>query len=87
MGAGTGLSLLVSQINPVVTSSSQVARLTGIPIFGIVSASENLGLQKWHRKKTLIFILSNVLLLMLLAVFLAYALYPEAIKAPLRGFL
>ncbi|WP_426359502.1 XrtA system polysaccharide chain length determinant [Pseudocolwellia sp. HL-MZ19] len=87
VGAGTGLSLLVSQINPIVTSSSQVARLTGIPIFGIVSASENLGLQKWHRKKTLIFVLSNVLLLMLLAVFLAYALYPEAIKAPLRGFL
>jgi len=83
-GAGTGLSLLVSQINPVVTSTSQVARLTGIPIFGVVSASEHLGLQKWHRKKTFIFILSNLLLLMLMAAFLAYALYPEAIKAPLR---
>lgn len=84
VGAGTGLSLLVSQINPVVTSSSQVSRLTGIPIFGVVSASEHLGLQKWHKKKTLIFIFSNALLLLLLCVFIAYALYPEIIKAPLR---
>ncbi|WP_077338962.1 XrtA system polysaccharide chain length determinant [Pseudocolwellia agarivorans] len=84
LGAGTALSLLVSQINPVVTSGSQVSRLTGIPIFGVVSASEHLGLQKWHKKKTLIFIISNILLLILLAAFLAYALYPEAIKAPLR---
>lgn len=87
VGAGTGLSLLISQINPVVTSSSQVARLTGIPIFGVVSAAEHLGLQKWHKKKTIIFILSNILLLLLLCVFLAYALYPEAIKAPLRRIL
>lgn len=87
LGAGVGLSLFVSQINPVVTSSSQVAKATGIPIFGIVSASENLGLQKWHKKKTFIFVFSNVLLLILFSVFLAYALYPEAIKAPLRGFL
>lgn len=84
LGAGTGLSLLVSQINPIVTSGAQVSRLTGIPIFGVVSASEHLGLQKWHKKKTLIFIFSNVLLLLLLCVFIAYALFPEAIQAPLR---
>jgi polysaccharide chain length determinant protein (PEP-CTERM system associated) len=83
-GAGTGLSLLVSQINPVVTSSSQVSRLSGIPIFGIVSASENLGLQKWHKKKTIIFIASNALLLLLLVAFIGYAIFPEAINAPLR---
>ncbi len=81
---GTGLSLLVSQINPVVTSSAQASRLSGIPIFGIVSASESLGLQKWHKKKTIIFILSNTLLLFLFIAFLAYALFPETIQAPLR---
>lgn len=84
LGAGTGLSLLVSQINPVVTSSAQASRLTGIPIFGVVSASEHLGLQKWHRRKTLIFIFSNTLLLFLLCAFIAYALFPEAIQAPIK---
>jgi len=84
VGAGTGLSLLISQINPIVTSSSQVSRVTGIPIFGIVSASEHLGLQKWHRKKTIIFILSNALLFLLLCAFVAYAIVPDVIDAPLK---
>lgn len=86
-GVGIGLSLLFSQINPVVTSSSQVSKSTGIPVFGIVSASENLGLQQWHKRKTLIFIASNIFLLMLLALFVVYAVAPELIKAPIRGVL
>lgn len=86
-GVGIGLSLLFSQINPVVTSSSQVSKSTGIPVFGIVSASENLGLQQWHKRKTLIFIASNILLIMLLAFFVVYAIAPEIIKAPIRGVL
>ena len=83
-GAGTGLSMLISQINPVVTSGSQISRLTGIPIFGAVSAAEHLGLQKWHKKKTIIFLISNSILLVLLLCFIAYALFPEMIEAPLR---
>ena len=83
-GVGIGLSLLFSQLNPVVTSSAQVSRATGIPVFGIVSAAENLGLQQWHKKKTWIFIISNTLLLTLLVFFVAYSLFPEAIQAPIK---
>lgn len=83
LGVGVGLSLLFSQIKPVVTSSAQLSKATGIPIFGTVTASENLGLQRWHRKKTILFIVSNTLLLLLLAAFMTYSAFPEAIKAPL----
>ena len=86
-GVGVGLSLLFSQINPVVTSSNQVSKITGIPVFGIVSATENLGLQRWHKRKTLIFIISNSVLLIILAFFILYAIAPNAILAPFRGIL
>lgn len=86
-GIGVGLSLLFSQINPVVTSSSQVSKATGIPVFGIVSAAENLGLQQWHRRKTIIFIISNSVLFIMLAFFVLYAIAPNVILAPIRGIL
>ena len=86
-GVGVGLSLLFSQINPVVTSSSQVSKITGIPVFGIVSATENLGLQRWHRRKTIIFIISNSVLLVMLACFILYAIAPNVILGPIRGIL
>lgn len=87
IGVGVGLSLVFSQINPVVTSRNQVTRETGIPVFGVVSATENLGLQKWHKKKTVIFIASNTILFLMLVGFIMYAMFPEQIKAPLRGLL
>ena len=83
-GVGIGLSLLMSQLNPVATSTSQLSKITGVPIFGVVSANENLGLQKWHQKKTLIFIGSNLLLLCILVLFLSYFIFPDAIQAPLK---
>lgn len=86
-GVGIGLSLLFSQINPVVTSSSLLTRSTGIPVFGIVSATENLGLKGWHRRKTLLFVLSNILLLIVLSGFIAFFAFPEAVQGPLRGIL
>ena len=84
LGVGVALSFLFSQINPVVLSSSQVSKETGIPVFGIVSAADNLGLQKWHRKKTIIFIMSNLTLLMILFAFIVFALFPEQIQSNLR---
>jgi polysaccharide chain length determinant protein (PEP-CTERM system associated) len=87
IGVGVGLSLLMSQISPVATSSVQLSKATGIPMFGSVSASEKLGLQAWHRKKTIIFMISNLLLTLVLAVFVAYFLFPELIPARLQGFL
>ena len=86
-GAGIGLSFLFSQINPVVTSGQQVSKITGIPIFGIVSATENLGLQRWHKRKTVIFIISNSILFMLFICFIFLSLFPEQMLTPLRKFL
>lgn len=87
IGVGVGLSLLTSQINPVVTSASQVTKETGIPVFGVIAATENLGLQQWHKRKTRIFIASNVILLGLLMCFVVFALFPERILTVLRGLI
>jgi len=84
LGLGTGISLLLSQLSPVATSTAQLSKATGVPVFGIVSANENLGLQKWHKKKTIIFVASNVLLLVILSMFISYFIFPDAIQAPLK---
>jgi polysaccharide chain length determinant protein (PEP-CTERM system associated) len=84
LGVGLGLSLLMSQLNPIAISTSQLSKATGIPVFGVISANENLGLQKWNRKKTLIFIGSNLLLFVILMIFVSYFLFPDAIQAPLK---
>lgn len=84
LGVGVGLSLLLSQLSPVATSTVQLSKATGVPIFGVVSASENLGLQKWHRNKTIFFVSSNVFLLIILIMFISYFLFPDAIQAPLK---
>jgi len=83
-GVGIGLSLLFSQLSPVATSTTQLSKATGVPIFGVVSANENLGLQKWHKKKTFIFIGSNLLLLSLLVLFISYFAFPDIIQTPLK---
>jgi len=83
-GTGVGLSLLMSQLNPVAISTIQLNKATGVPVFGVVSANQNLGLQKWHKRKAIIFIASNVLLLGILLMFLSYFLFPEAVQAPLK---
>ncbi|MCH2055377.1 MAG: chain length determinant family protein [Thalassotalea sp.] len=87
VGAGVGMSLLMSQLNPVVTSSQQLSRATGIPVFGSISANENLGLIQWHRKKTIIFMASNLALILLLVAFVSYFTFPHVFQAPLRGVL
>jgi polysaccharide chain length determinant protein (PEP-CTERM system associated) len=87
LGAGISLSLLLSQLSPVATSTYQLSKATGVPIFGVVSANENLGLQKWHKKKTIIFVASNIILLIILIMFMSYFLFPDAIQAPLKRIL
>nr|MBL0710374.1 chain length determinant family protein [Colwellia sp.] len=83
-GVGVGLSLLLSQLYPVATSTAQLSRATGVPVFGVVSANVNLGLQKWQKRKTIIFIISNLFLFMMLIMFISYFLFPDAIQAPLK---
>ena len=84
IGVGIGISLLLSMLSPVATSTAQLSKATGVPVFGVVSASANLGLQKWHRKKTIIFIASNLFLLIILIMFMSYFLFPDIIQAPLK---
>lgn len=84
IGVGIGLSLLMSQIAPVATSPNQLTRATGIPIFGTVTANETLNLHSWHRRKSLIFIASNLVLFTILVMLIAYFLFPDAIQAPLK---
>jgi len=86
-GSGIGISLLMSQINPIVTSSHQVSKETGIPVFGMVSASEGLGLHAWRKKKTLLFVVSNLFLLSILLMLVSYSLYPEFAQAQFRRIL
>ncbi|WP_019028754.1 XrtA system polysaccharide chain length determinant [Colwellia piezophila] len=83
-GVGIGLSLLMSQLSPIATSTIQLSKITGVPVFGVISANENLGLQKRDQKKTLLFIGSNLLLLCLLMLFLSYFLFPDIIQIPLK---
>lgn len=84
IAVGVGLSLVMSQLNPIVTSASQLSKATGIPVLGMVSANENLGLQRWHTRKTIIFMASNIMLLGLLMLFISYFLFPDLIQAPLQ---
>jgi polysaccharide chain length determinant protein (PEP-CTERM system associated) len=84
IGVGIGLSLLTSQLSPVATSTAQLSRATGVPVFGVVSANKNLSLQKWQTKKTIIFMISNLLLFAVLLMFISYFLFPDAIQTPLK---
>lgn len=68
---GVALSLGMSILSPVVTSPRQLTKLTDIPVFGLVSATEHSGMQRWEKRKTLIFVASNVALLALFAAFIA----------------
>lgn len=83
-GVGIGLSLLMSQLNPIATSTVQLSKATGVPLFGVISANENLGLHKWHQKKTMIFVGSNLMLLCVLVLFISYFLFPDLVQAPLK---
>ncbi|REL31150.1 XrtA system polysaccharide chain length determinant [Thalassotalea euphylliae] len=85
--AGLGISLLMSQISPVITSTQQLSRITGIPVFGTVSANESLGLHNWHRRKTILFMMSNLALIILLVGFISYFAFPDLVQTPLKGIL
>ncbi|UUM32271.1 XrtA system polysaccharide chain length determinant [Vibrio japonicus] len=77
VGSGAGFSFVMSQINPVVSSTNQLYRLTGIPVFGVVSATEGSGLLGIERRKLMTFILLTLLLLMVLFVSVAINIVPS----------
>ncbi len=69
-GIATGLfiSFIVSQIAPVVSSSRQLYQVTGIPVFGMVSATPNSNLEHWAKRKKRLFIFANTLLVAVFSV-------------------
>ncbi|MFV0448218.1 MAG: XrtA system polysaccharide chain length determinant [Vibrio sp.] len=76
MGAGVGVSFLVSQVSPVISSSRDLVQLFDLPVLGVVSATEVSGLARWEKRKMRAFIFSNVLLLALFAAFVAMNMMP-----------
>ncbi|WDE05024.1 chain length determinant family protein [Thalassomonas viridans] len=85
-GSGIGISFLFSQLTPIVTSAKQLSNATGYPVFGIVSATENLGLAKRHKRKAIIFTLSNSMIVVLYAGMMSFYLIP-ALQTSIRGLL
>lgn len=53
IGGGIGISFLLSQLRPVIMSGKQVAELTGVPVFGYVSAVISPGQRR--RRRMLVF--------------------------------
>lgn len=86
-GAGIGISLLMSLLNPIATSTAYLSKATGVPIFGVVSANQNLNLQALHRKKSIIFIISNLVLLSILIILVSYFLFPDVIQTQIKRLL
>ena len=85
-GSGIGISFLFSQMTPIVTSARQLSNATGYPVFGIVSATEKLGLVKRHRRKAIIFTLSNCVIILLYATIMSFYLFPT-LQTSLRGLI
>lgn len=77
LGLGTVASFIMSQVNPVISSTSQLYRVTGIPVFGVITATESSGLLVEERRKLIIFVSMSVLLLMALVFSITINLMPS----------
>lgn len=62
-GAGLGIAFLVSQVNPVVLSPSQLVSSFGIPVFGKVSHVNAEEIAKVDRRRMLVFSASSLTIL------------------------
>ncbi len=69
IGSGVGVSFVISQIVPVASSTNQLYRVTGIPVFGVVSATDGSGLLVREKRRLITFIL--MLLLLMVALFIS----------------
>lgn len=77
VGSGIGASFVASQINPVVTSTNQLYRMTRIPVFGVISATECSGLLAIEKRRLIVFILMSLLLLSVLLISLTINTMPS----------
>ncbi|MGR5134590.1 XrtA system polysaccharide chain length determinant [Vibrio alfacsensis] len=81
LGIGGGVSFTVSQINPVIFSTDQLYRVTGVPVFGVVSATDSSGiLMRTNRSKRLFLFVSSLLVLAY-AMAIVITLNPESYQS------
>ena len=73
-GAGIGIAFLLSQIVPLVHSTTNLYQLTGIPVMAAISHIDHETLAKTNSRKFLVFIISNLALLFILAGFIGVEL-------------
>lgn len=76
LGSGIGISFIISQVAPVVSSVKQLRQLSDFEVFGIVSATEDSGLLAWDKRKTRIFIFLNFMLILMFVAFFAVNTMP-----------
>jgi len=73
-GAGIGIAFLLSQIMPVVHGTSNLYALTGIPVLGAISHLNKDEIAQHNKKKVIVFAMSNMTLLLILALFVVIEL-------------
>lgn len=76
VGSGVGLSFVISQISPIISSSQDLVQSLELPVLGVVSATEASGLARWEKRKMRIFVVSSIVLFGLFAAFIAVNMTP-----------
>lgn len=76
-GVGIGLAILRLEIDPLVVSAPQLNRITGLPIFGVISTSEKLQLKSNYKQKIRQFYISNLFILLIFMAFMSYFMAPD----------
>ncbi len=84
IAVGVSSAILMIKINPVVISATQLHRAIGLPIFGVIAASDNLHLRASYKNKTRLFYLSNMVILLIFIAFIGYFLAPDVLQPQLR---
>jgi len=74
VGAGIGISFLLAQITPVAMTSIQITKDTGLHVYGEIDASPNSDIIRSDKRKTLVFIVSNSLLVFSLFALIIFSL-------------
>ncbi len=77
LGSGVVMAFIMSQINPVISSTSQLYRATGIPVFGVITATDGSGLLAEEKRKLVAFAIMSLLLLMALVFSISINLMPS----------
>jgi polysaccharide chain length determinant protein (PEP-CTERM system associated) len=81
LGAGLGLALLLAQLHPTFSTRDVLARVTGIPVFGSISAAIRAGATPWYRTQTA---LVAAAVSLLVAVYGLNVALTEPLRAALR---